>query len=378
MTVTDVAATTTTDDPFRFTDDLGPAKIVHVTERSTGLRGTVVIDNVAIGQAIGGVRMAPDVTTEECFALARAMTLKNAAAGLPHGGGKAVIIGDPLLPHEHKEPLIRAFARAIADLGDYTPGPDMGTNEICMAWIHDEIGRAIGRPEAVGGIPLDEIGATGYGLAAAIDVAAEHIGMSLEGARVAVQGFGAVGKHVARFLADRGCIIVAAADRGGAVVDQHGLDVEHLVRTNSTGSVAGHPVGEAIDRDAIVGVECDIWIPAAQPNVLHTGNVDELRARIFAQGANIPASPEAEARLHERGILSLPDFVANAGGVICGAVEYAGGTKAEALATIEQRVRTNTASMLWRCAETGELPRAAAMHAARRRVEAAMAGRRFC
>jgi glutamate dehydrogenase/leucine dehydrogenase len=365
------------DQPFRFADELGPAKIVHVTERSTGLRGTVIIDNVAIGQAIGGVRMAPDVTTEECFGLARAMTLKNAAAGLPHGGGKAVIIGEPLMPHEQKEPMIRAFARAIEDLTEYAPGPDMGTNEICMAWVYDEIGRAIGLPEALGGIPLDEIGATGFGLAAAIDVAAEHIGMSLEGARVAVQGFGAVGRNVAKFLVERGCIIVAAADSGGCVVDKRGLDIDEMVRANGAGAVTRNPIGEVIDRDAIVGIECDIWIPAARPNVVHAANVDSLRAKIFAQGANIPATLEAEARLHERGILSLPDFIANAGGVICGAVEYAGGTKAEAMETIDTRIRANTAAMLERCAETGELPREAAMDSARQRVEAAMAGRRF-
>jgi glutamate dehydrogenase/leucine dehydrogenase len=364
------------DDPFRFTDELGPAKIVHVTERTTGLRGTVVIDNVAVGPAIGGVRMAPDVTTEECFGLARAMTLKNAAAGLRHGGGKAVIAADPLMPIEEKELLIRAFARAIADLHEYIPGPDMGTNEQCMAWVRDEIGRAVGLPAVLGGIPLDEIGATGYGLAAAIDVAAAHIGMSLPGARVAVQGFGAVGQHVARFLTQRGCILVAAADSGGGIVDPHGLDVEQLARTNTTGSVAGHPVGEAIDRDAIVGVECDIWIPAARPNVLHAGNVDAVRARIVAQGANLPATPEAEARLHERGILSLPDFIVNAGGVICGAVEYAGGTKSDALRVIDERIRTNTALMLERAAETGVTPRESAMAATRRRVEEAMATRR--
>lgn len=314
-------------DPFRFTDDLGPVKIVHVTERTTGLRATVVIDNVAIGQAIGGVRMAPDVTTEECFGLARAMTLKNSAAGLPHGGGKSVIAADPMMPIADKERLIRAFARSIEDLTEYAPGPDMGTNELCMAWIRDEIGRAIGLPTAIGGIPLDEVGATGYGLAAAIDVAAAHIGMSLEGARVAVQGFGAVGRNAARFLARRGCILVGAADSAGAVVDPHGLDLHELEKKNSTGSVIGCGIGEIIDRDAIVGVECDIWIPAARPDVLHAGNVDTVRARIVAQGANLPATPAAEARLHERGILNLPDFIANAGGVIAAAVEYRGGTE---------------------------------------------------
>jgi glutamate dehydrogenase/leucine dehydrogenase len=364
-------------DPFRFADSIGPAKIVHITEPATGLRATVVVDNVALGQAIGGVRMAPDVTTEECVGLARAMTLKNAAAGLRHGGGKAVIAADPLMPVADKERLIRSFARAIADLTDYAPGPDMGTDETCMAWIRDEIGRAVGLPAALGGIPLDVVGATGFGLAAAIDVAAEHIGMSLTGARVAVQGFGAVGRNVARFLVERGCIIVAAADSGGAIVDPHGLDVDALSRSTTTGSVAGHPAGEPIDRDAIVGVECDIWIPAARPNVLRADNVDTVRARIVAEGANIPATPEAEARLHDRGVLCLPDFVANAGGVICGAVEYAGGTEAEAFRTIDARIRDNTAEMLARADREQISPRQAATVIARRRLDVAMATRRF-
>ena len=288
-------------DAFRFADDLGPAKTVHLTERRTGLRSTVVVDNVAVGPAIGGVRIAPDVTTEECVGLARAMTLKNAAAGLRHGGGKAVIAADPRMPMADKERLMRAFAHCIADLTDYVPGPDMGSDEMCMAWVHDEIGRAVGLPAALGGIPLDEIGATGFGLAASIDLAARHVGMDLTGARVAVQGFGAVGRHVARFLADRGCILVGVADSVGGVVDPHGLDVAELLRAKATGSVVQHRGGEIIERDAIVGVECDIWIPAARPHVLNAGNVDNVTARIVAEGANIPATPEAEARLHRAG-----------------------------------------------------------------------------
>ena len=124
---------------FGFADDLGPAKIVHIHEPSTGLKAIVVIDNVACGPSIGGVRMAPDVSTEECFRLARAMTLKNAAAGLPHGGCKAGIIGDCGMKADDKERLMRAFGRAIREIEGFTPGPDMGTDETCMAYIHDEI-----------------------------------------------------------------------------------------------------------------------------------------------------------------------------------------------------------------------------------------------
>ena len=134
-----------------FADALGPSKVVLLHEPVLGLRGAVVIDNVAAGPAIGGLRMAPGVSVEECFRLARAMTFKSAAAGLPHGGGKAVIQADPKMPAAAKERLIRAFACAIRDLTDYIPGPDMGTDERAMAWIKDEIGRAVGLPPEIGG-----------------------------------------------------------------------------------------------------------------------------------------------------------------------------------------------------------------------------------
>ncbi|MBZ0253578.1 MAG: Glu/Leu/Phe/Val dehydrogenase, partial [Candidatus Methylomirabilis sp.] len=162
---------------FQAADALGPAKIIHVREPSIGLRGVLVVDNVAAGPSIGGLRMAPDVSTEECRRLARAMTMKNAAAGLPHGGGKSVIFGDPAMPKADKERLIRGFAYALRNERDYIFGPDMGTDETCMAWVQDEIGRAVGLPRERGGIPLDEIGATGWGLVAAIEVAAPRAGL---------------------------------------------------------------------------------------------------------------------------------------------------------------------------------------------------------
>lgn len=148
--------------PFEFSDELGPARIIHVYEPSVGLRGALVIDNVARGPSIGGLRMAPDVKVEECCRLDRAMTFKNAAAGLAHDGGKSVLVGDPHMPLDKKEYIIRAFAHALRNEHDYIFGPDMGTDENCIAWIKDEIGRAVGLPRELGGIPLDEIGATGW------------------------------------------------------------------------------------------------------------------------------------------------------------------------------------------------------------------------
>jgi len=365
-------------DGFRFADDFGPAKVVYLTERTTGLRAVIVIDNVAAGPAIGGTRMAPDVTAAECFALARAMTLKNAAAGLPHGGAKSVIRADPRMGPADKERLVRAFAASMRDLHEYVPGPDMGTDEQAMAWIRDEIGRAVGLPTELGGIPLDELGATGFGLAVAVEVAASRANLDLDGARVAVQGFGAVGRHAARFLAQRGCRLVAATDSTGGVLDHAGLDVDSLAAAKAAGgSLWDLPDVQHIDRDDLVDVDCDIWIPAARPDAIRADNVDRLRARLVAQGANIGVTREAEERLHARGVVSLPDFIANAGGVICAAVEYVGGTRTEAFAAIEDRIRSNVAEVLDRAATTKGLLMDAAREMAQARVRRAMTTRRW-
>ncbi|MFO0996951.1 MAG: Glu/Leu/Phe/Val dehydrogenase [Alphaproteobacteria bacterium] len=366
------------EDAFRFADGLGPEKIIHVHEPRLGLRAILVIDNVAAGPSIGGIRMAPDVNLEECVRLARAMTLKNAAAGLPHGGGKSVIVGDPKMPRARKARHIRAFARAIAPLADYIPGPDMGTDETCMAWIKDEIGRAVGLPREIGGIPLDEVGATGFGLAASIDVAKDFCGIALKGARVAVQGFGAVGKHAARFLAEKGAVLVAAADANGTIADPRGLDVRRLIEHKDAGrSVVDFAPGAASGVDAILDVECEIWIPAARPDVLRADNVARLKTKLVAQGANIPATAEAETVLHRRGILSIPDFIANAGGVICAAVEYRHGTAATAFESIEEKIRANTREVLEGVKASGKEPRAVALDLAAARVKRAMALQRW-
>ncbi len=156
----------------RLGDDLGPEQILLLRQPQVGLEAIVVVDNVACGPAIGGVRMAPDITVEEVYRLARAMTFKNAAAGLPHGGAKAGIVADPDCERTRKETLVRTFARMIRNVTSYIPGPDMGTDEACMAWVKDEINRVVGLPRVVGGIPLDEIGATGFGLAVAAEAAA--------------------------------------------------------------------------------------------------------------------------------------------------------------------------------------------------------------
>ncbi len=363
---------------FRFCDDLGPKTILHVYQPTVGLKAIVVVDNVAAGPAIGGTRMAPDVSLEECFRLARAMTLKNASARLPHGGAKSVIFADPSMDAGQKEQLIRAFAQAIKPITDYIPGPDMGTDESAMAWIRDEGGQCAGLPKEVGGIPLDEIGATAFGVVASADVAKDHLHMSLEGARVAMQGFGAVGKHAARFFADRGSLLVAAADFSGAVHDDAGLDVDALTKhVEGGGKICDFQGGEPLQRDAIIGVDCDILVPAARPDVVRADNQATVKAKLIVPGANIGVTERAEKLLHKRGVLCVPDFIANAGGVICAAVEYAGGTEKQAFQVIDEKVRGNTLETLERTRRDKILPREAAVQMARERVGNAMKYQRF-
>jgi glutamate dehydrogenase/leucine dehydrogenase len=358
-------------------DELGPEKVILITEPDVGLRAILVVDNTAAGPAIGGIRMAPDVTVDEVFRLARAMTFKNSAAGLRHGGGKAGIIGDPDMPQSDKERLVRAFGVAIRAIVDYIPGPDMGIDEACMAYLHDEIGRVVGLPKVMGGIPLDSLGATGFGLAIAAEVAEELEYVALDGARVVIQGFGAVGTHAARFLAQRGAMIVAVSDSRGGIVNDDGLDLDKLLVWKAEGHpVREFPGGTAVFHDELIGHACDVWVPAARPDVFTVDNAGDVTAGVILPGANIAVTPEADEVFFERRILSIPDFIANAGGVICGAVEYAGGTATQAFQVIEEKIRANTREVLERARRDEVMPSRAAFDMARGRVSEMMGYRR--
>jgi glutamate dehydrogenase (NAD(P)+) len=254
----------------------------------------------------------------------------------------------------------------------------MGTDELAMGWIKDETGRAVGLPREIGGIPLDEIGATGFGLASAIDVAVQSIRMPLAGARLVIQGFGSVGKHAARCLAEKGVVLVAASDTRGAIVDENGLDLSALIALKAEGrALRDYPCGRKLAADEVIDTPCEIWIPAARPDFINAGNVARLQTRLVAEGANIPCTAEAEEALAARGVLVLPDFIANAGGVICAAIEYRGGTETAALAVIDEKIRANTGAVLDEARRTGALPRSAALSLATERVRRAMQTRRW-
>lgn len=252
----------------------------------------------------------------------------------------------------------------------------MGTDETCMAWVHDEIGRSVGLPRVLGGIPLDEIGATGYGLAQCAEVAMNFCGFELAGATMAIEGFGNVGRHAAKFLAKTGVRLVAASDSQGTLFDPSGIDIEELSSIKrKVGSVTAFGSGQKLSAAASFALPCDILIPAARPDVINADNVREIKAKLILQGADIPATDAAEQILHERGILNLPDFIANAGGVICASVEYHGGSEAQAFENIAEKIRRNTQEVLERSRDEGMSLRQAAVELANERVRMAMSFR---
>jgi glutamate dehydrogenase (NAD(P)+) len=357
-------------------DELGPAKVLELYSARTGMKAIVVVDNTALGPSIGGVRVSPSVDRGELLRLARTMTLKNSIAGIPHGGGKAGIIADPNDPR--KEQYFRIFAKQIRHLYEYIPGPDMGSNEEAMAWVYDEIERAVGLPEEIGGIPLDKLGATGFGLSICAEAASPSAGITLKGARVAIQGFGSVGKAAARFLSEKGAVIVAVSDTGGTIYNPNGLDYQELIRIKtSRKSMVDYADGNAKKAEDIFSLDVDILLPAATPDVIHKGNVDMVKARLVLQGANIPVTKEAEETLHRKGILSIPDFIANAGGVIMAAMEYARKNVDDAFNAIESRIKANTSIILEKSKNEKILPRQAAVEIAKERVLKAMRYREY-
>jgi glutamate dehydrogenase/leucine dehydrogenase len=249
----------------------------------------------------------------------------------------------------------------------------MGCDEQAMVWIQEEIGRSVGLPAELGGLPLDLLGATGFGVVACAEVAAKQIDLPLRGARIAIQGFGNVGSAAAKFFVEKGAIIVAASDSRGTIHDPGGLKIVQLLAAKrKKGTVLEYPGGKQLPIDDIFGLDCDILVPAANPDVIDMGNVASVQAKLILQGANIPITLEAEAALAGRGVLVIPDFIANAGGVIMAAMEYKQKSAEEAFAYITENIQSNTARILHKVKKSDLLPRAAAEQLARERIELGM------
>lgn len=290
--------------------------------------------NGARGPYKGGLRYHPDVDLDGVRALAAAMTWKTALTDLPFGGAKGGIDVEPrtLSPGERQRAtrvLMDRLAKVLGPMRDIM-APDMGSGPSEMAWLMDEYGRLHGHtPAIVTGKPVElggtagRVEATGEGAALIARAVAHHIELPLEGARVAVQGFGNVGSHVTAALARMGCVVVAVSDVAGAVHNPRGLDVDELVRRARSGVVGHEGMDvERITNDELLALDCDVLVPAAVGGVLHAGNADAVRARLVVEAANSPLTPAADAILAERGAVVVPDVLANAGGVVVSYLEW--------------------------------------------------------
>ena len=309
---------------------------VHMDDGSVEVfTGYRVQHNLGRGPAKGGIRYHQNVSLDEVKALAMWMTWKCAVVGIPFGGGKGGVIVDPKrLSQRELEGLTRRYATEISVLigpERDIPAPDVNTNAQTMAWIMDTYSMHVGYtvPGVVTGKPISLGGSEGRNEATArgtlfcLERAASRLGMSLTGARVAIQGFGNAGSIAARLVAGVGATVVAVSDSGGGLHAPDGLDIGAVTAWKErTGALAGFEGARAISNAELLEVDCDILIPAALEGQITVANADRVKARIVAEAANGPTTPEADRRLHERGVFLIPDVLCNAGGVTVSYFEW--------------------------------------------------------
>jgi glutamate dehydrogenase (NAD(P)+) len=298
----------------------------------TGFR---VVHNDTRGPSKGGLRYHPDVTLDEIKALAAMMTLKTAVVNIPYGGAKGGVACDPkTLSKAELERLTRHYTSEIVILigpESDIPAPDVGTNAQIMAWLMDtySIGKGYSIPAVTTGKPI-EIGgskgrsqATGRGCMICTQLATKHLNINLREATIAVQGFGNVGATAAALLAEEGSRIVAVSDSSGGVYNPHGLDIKNLLNhKEETGSVVGFKSAEAITNTELLGLKCDVLVPAAIEDQIVEANAESVKARVIIEGANGPTTLRAQEILRDKGVFVVPDVLANTGGVIVSYLEW--------------------------------------------------------
>jgi glutamate dehydrogenase (NAD(P)+) len=291
--------------------------------------------NITLGPAKGGIRYHPDVTLDEVKTLAAWMTWKCAVAGVPFGGGKGGVVCDPTkMSQRELEALTRRYIAEIVDaIGPEkdVPAPDVNTNEQVMAWVMDTYSMHVGhtttavvtgKPIILGG-SLGRREATGRGVMITTREAAKHLDIDIKNATVAIQGFGNVGSVSADLLAEIGAKVVAVTDWKGGVYNPAGLDIGALIAwTTNNKTVAGFPTGEPLEGSKLFELDVDILIPAALENQITMENAPKIKAKIIAEGANGPTTPDADNYLHDRGVFIIPDILANAGGVTTSYFEW--------------------------------------------------------
>lgn len=383
-------------------DKFGPEYMVEVYDPALGMKGFLVIDNTALGPGKGGIRMTPNVTLEEIYRLARTMTWKNALADIPFGGAKAGIVMPPevLRDKDMKKKFIQSFAQAISFFmpKKYIAGPDVNSGEQEMKWFVEATGNwrtATGKPanycmQLFGskgekcGIP-HEFGSTGFGVVEATEMAAEFAGLPLKNATVAIHGFGNVGTFAYQYLTEKGAKIIALADKDGNVFSASGFN--HSTRLGAGKKTIDDvikdklPLAETFPKNKISDADfwslpVDILIPASVTDVINESNKNKIRAKIIVEAGNIPMNEKIENEFFEKGTLLVPDFVANAGGVISSYAEYRGYNPKKMFDLVSKKVRNATKLVLTESMKEKRNPREVGMEIAVRKVEEKMRKRK--
>lgn len=366
-------------------DDIGPELIVHWYDPELKVRGVMVVDSLALGMATGGTRMLPDITTHEIFLLARTMTYKKATMGVPVGGAKAGIWEDPNVSGPRRKAIFRAFGKAMKPLykaNIVLYGSDMGVNDPDVKIFREEAGyfapsRTDFSKELRDGEPLENH-FTGYGVVVSAKEACKISGINMSGAKVALEGFGKVGGGAARYLVKEGAEIVALSTIKGAIYNDKGLDMKMLFDLRKSFGDEGilkYRDAKVIGKEELFFLPVDILIPGGRPMVIHEKNVDRVKAKVIASGANIPVTEGALESLFKRGVMVVPDFVANSGGSTAGLSRRSGLNADQAFRAIEKVIGANTREILEAAAKDKVNPTKLAINRALDKVRKAKAGK---
>jgi glutamate dehydrogenase/leucine dehydrogenase len=341
-------------DWFKYTDEIGPEKIVYLYDPDTDMKGVIVVDTMNLAGAGGGTRMLPDITTEEMFGLARAMTYKFAMIDLPVGGSKAGIWADPGMPREKKEAVLKAFGRLVKPIieSGVTVASDMGTDTQDVETIY----AGAGLDNQTSGLSLQEKDgeplenhATGYGVVVAARAACEYAGMDIHNATVAIEGFGKAGGGVARYIEEAGATVVAMSNIDGTVYNKDGLDIPALLLARETSgdkALSDYKNAEHLSTEDLFALPVNILVPGARPYVINGDNADSVQANVISSIANNPVTDEADHVLFKKGALFMPDFLSNAGGVVIAILDLLGGTADDLFRSLDSLIAPLTKEIL--------------------------------
>ncbi len=375
-------------------DKYGPEYVLHVTDPKLGMEGFLVIHNTALGPGKGGIRMTPNVSEEEVYRLASTMTWKNSLAGIPFGGAKAGIRWPASMEHgtwsmeeraENKKQFIQSFSRAIKPflIKKYIAGPDVNTGEEDMQNFAEAVGEwqvATGKPKNYCIMSVDgekcgiphEFGSTGFGVAEATRVSAEIAGINMNGATVAIHGFGNVGTFAYEYLAKMGAKVILLATKDAVVKVPGGFEPEATKKIiDGQMKLGDYPGGEKLSAEEFWKVPVDILIPASVTDVINEKNKNDIKAKLIVEAGNIPMRENIEKEFLAKGIWIVPDFVANAGGVISSYAEYEGYPPEKMFDLVKEKITEATRAVMEKSIKDKKDPREVAMDIARARVDKA-------